>query len=330
MKKILLIIFHTFILFYAFNSQAQKFSEGDINFLKQMRKSLYQKFYTPDSLISKTIDPATTFPWQSTTFKNSASIIDTLKATTTSERSSDYFSLWAYFPVGTPEEDCKLFTAKLISYSLFNEKNEKVELSTQGTYSGIGQYYRNGKFTRSTFQFKCTPIVPAKTYKGFVEYEIIAPAAFNSITITKADTGKTIVINELKLTVLDFKNNYVALKGDTATLKELNFDYMGTDNTNKKYQRKYTQEKGYKTALGKSSFIISEEMYYYYISHPKLSDKQLDDYLTDYFKRHADSPVASEAQILIIQDIGYIKKMFCYWPTSFITKRFKEPIDLKY
>ncbi|ABG57541.1 hypothetical protein [Cytophaga hutchinsonii] len=329
MKKTALLLLNIFLVFSYTTTQAQDFSKSDITFLKYLRKSIYQKLYVPDSLISKTIDPETAFPWQGQTFKNSSSIIDSIHATMKSEKSSENFSLYGLFPKGIPQQDCNLFTSKLVSYNLVNEKGEQVQLRNEKFYFYTGQYYRNNDAVRYTFNIRFTPFIPAKTYKGIVEYEIIAPKDFIVTAITKADIGKTITLNSHVYTILAFTKNYIALKCPDS-LKEIDFDFIGTDLANKKYKQKFTQEKGYKTALGKRSFFISEEMYKYYISHPGLTEEELDQYMNDYFNRHEGSIITGEAQVLILQDIAYIKKMFCYWPNGYTTKRFKETIDLKY
>lgn len=329
MKKALLLFLNIYIFLTIAPVQAQTLSEKDISFLKQMRKSMYKKFYSPDSLISKTTDPSTLLTWQSKTFKNSAAILDTLERNMEMSKSSEGLSGYALFPKGIPQEDCNLFTSKLISYELLNEKEEKVELRTDRVYSGIGKYYRNSTFVACTFDIKFPPVVPAKTYKGLIQFDITAPKDFNVVTITKADIGNKITINTKTYTVLAFTKNYIALKSDTV-IKEINFDFLGTNAANKKYQFKYTQEQGYRTALGRASFILSEKMYTYFTTHPKLSDQQLNDYLTEYFTDHVDSLILNEAEVLVICDIAYIEKMFCYWPNTSVTKRIKEVIDVKY
>ncbi|MGN6647869.1 MAG: hypothetical protein ACTHJT_15205 [Cytophaga sp.] len=329
MKKIIPPFILPFLLLLPVLIKAQNFSKEDVDFIKWVRKSAYTKMYTNDSMISKTVDPATILPWQSPALKNTDAIIDSLHATIKSDVSSEYISLYGLFPKGIIKQDCDLFKTELISYSIVNEKNQKVQIDTGKVSVAIGQYYKNNEPVRYTLDFKLPKHTEGKTYKGFIEYEISAPAEFNTVTITKSDIGKKYTINNHVFTVIAFTKNYVALKADSS-IKNIDFDFSGTDAANKKYKQKFVQMEGYKTALGKSSFVISEEMYTYYINHPKLSDEELNTYINDYINNHERELVVGEAQILVIQDIGYMEKMFCYWPASLKKKRFKQEIDLRY
>ncbi len=274
----------------------------------------------PDSLISKTTDVKTTLYWQSETFKHTELILDTLHQTMQARKLSSVF-LYGYFPKRVPEQDCNIFSGKVISYDLLDENGKKIQ-SNASQLSGIGESSRPGQQTRYFLQLNLINFNQAKTYKGFAEYEISGPADFNSVVITKTDTGKNIVINKQTYTVIAFYKNYIALKCEKP-LKKIDFDFTGTNKLNEKYQQDDVSK------IPRSSFLLSEATYNYYITHPDLTDKELDNYLSNYFNQLKNSSSSEETNIIILQDIGYIEKIFCYWPDQIITRRYKISIDLK-
>ena len=325
MKKTILIFFHTLLLLSLGQVHAQ--IKDSLTVLKFEQKSMYSRFYQKDSIISTRMDPNTTFPWQSQTFKKNAEILDSLNTRITTGKFGDGFYTSARFPKGTSEEDADHYTFKLVSYKLTNEQNKNVILRTNKMYSLINSsYHYLDPPKRYIFWIRFIAETPAQTFKGSVEYDIIAPVDFDSTIITKADTGKTITINNKPYSVLAFTKNYVALKPiepltSAAPYQKIDFKFIGTDHANNKFLAKMT--------LLRNNLVLPEELFFYYTKDSTLSKEEISNFVEEYHNARVKNPAANENLILIIKDIGYMDKMICYWPTSTITKRIKQNIDVK-
>jgi hypothetical protein len=335
MKKIIYVFIHTFLFLAITKAHAQIDFKDSTALLKFNQKSMYSRFYQKDSIISTSLDPNLDFPWQSQTFKKNAEVLDSLNTRIKVEKFQDGFYTSARFPKGTSEEDAEHYTYKIISYKLSNEKNEKVTLRVNKMYSLINNsYHYLDPPTRYIFWLRFIAEKPSQTFKGYVEYDIIAPAKFDSTIILKSDTGKTLLINNKQYIVLAFTKNYVALKPivplkSAAPYQEIGFKFIGTDSANNKFLPKFTQEKGYSTAILRNNLVLPEELFFYYTKDSTLSKEEISNFVEEYHKARAKNPAANENPILIIKDMGYIDKMICYWPTSTMQKRIKKIIDLK-
>jgi hypothetical protein len=334
MKKIIL-FFHFFLLFNATHIHAQVDLKDSLSRLKFEHKSMYKRFYQRDSVISTTLDPDLSFPWQSQTFKNNAEILDSLSSRTTIKPFEDGFYISSRFPKGTSEEDANHYKFKIISYKILDEKNKQVILKTDKMYSLINNSYSYlDPPKRYIFWIRFIAANPSQTYKGYVEYDITAPVNFTTTSIAKADTGKTITINNKNYTVLAFTKNYVALKPvvhfkSAAPYQDIGFDFIGTDGANNKFLPKFTQEKGYRSAILRNKMVLPEELFTYFTTHENLSEEEISNFVEEYHNQRLKNPKAQENSILIIKDMGYIEKIICYWPASTTTKRIKKTIDVK-
>lgn len=110
--------------------------------------------------------------------------------------------------------------AKVKTYDLTNEKNEKIKLDSDvlGINQG-GLEDSNGKLLEG-IAFETLGMGGSKylTLKGFVEIEIEMPVGYDKVEVTKDDLGKKFSISGQKIQVLEFDANvfhYLLLDSDS-------------------------------------------------------------------------------------------------------------------
>ena len=242
MKKIIYILFviHSSILF------GQKIDSTKTKQIEMYEKIMYgmnSTIFKKQNYYSK-LDKNYQFPWKIKKYTTDQLVksLDTLVQNSTVEIKQGSFSnlileFNSYFPTYIDSELSETFKLTIKNNQIKNLNSEIIKIDTDGS-TGYGSKFLSGFENEKSYSYNWITInksfnirseVKKENLKGKVLFNAGFVTDYDYLKINKSQIGKTLRINELEFTVIDFFENKIILDFKQ-NIDDLKFSFVNIDN----------------------------------------------------------------------------------------------------